>query len=190
MMTEEEAEMLTRNICARIWRTYGEVYHGQEWIGLDNIPEDGALIVYYHGPVPVDYFGLVAEMWLRRNKTVHSVVDRSLMQIPYMENLRKQFNLFPGTVDSCADILKQEYPESIKHQQIGIIFQVRRISRHRPGRSIWVPVRGQQLPGAVGPEGGVRPGGYQSQQAYYPSFHREYPGEHAHPGRKNERGKK
>ena len=136
MMTEEEAEMLTRNICARIWRTYGEVYHGQEWIGLDNIPEDGALIVYYHGPVPVDYFGLVAEMWLRRNKTVHSVVDRSLMQIPYMENLRKQFNLFPGTVDSCADILKQEYPESIKHQQIGIIFQVRRISRHRPGRSI------------------------------------------------------
>ena len=136
MMTEEEAEMLTRNICARIWRTYGEVYHGQEWIGLDNIPEDGALIVYYHGPVPVDYFGLVAEMWLRRNKTVHSVVDRSLMQIPYMENLRKQFNLFPGTVDSCADILKQEYHESIKHQQIGIIFQVRRISRHRPGRSI------------------------------------------------------
>ena len=55
IITEDEAEILTRNICARIWRTYGEVYHGQEWIGLDNIPEDGALIVYYHGPVPVDY---------------------------------------------------------------------------------------------------------------------------------------
>ena len=25
MMTEEEATMLTRNICAKIWRTYGEV---------------------------------------------------------------------------------------------------------------------------------------------------------------------
>ena len=111
IITEDEAEILTRNICARIWRTYGEVYHGQEWIGLDNIPEDGALIVYYHGPVPVDYFGLVAEMWLRRNKTVHSVVDRSLMQIPYMENLRKQFNLFPGTVDSCAEVLKQDHHE-------------------------------------------------------------------------------
>ena len=114
IITEDEAELLTRNICARIWRTYGEVYHGQEWIGFDNIPEDGALIVYYHGPVPVDYFGLVAEMWLRRNKTVHSVVDRSLMQIPYMENLRKQFNLFPGTVDSCAEVLRQE--KSWMHQ--------------------------------------------------------------------------
>ena len=116
MITEDEAEILTRNICARIWRTYGEVYHGQEWIGLDNIPEGGALIIYYHGPIPVDYIGLVAEMWLRKNKTVHSVVDRSLMQIPYMENLRKQFKLFPGTVDSCAEVLEQEHHEDSEHQ--------------------------------------------------------------------------
>ena len=52
-----------------------QVYHGQEWEGLENIPEDdGALIIYYHGAVPVDYFGLVAEIWLRQGRAVSSVV--------------------------------------------------------------------------------------------------------------------
>ena len=74
---------------------------------MENIPEDdGALIIYYHGAVPVDYFGLVAEIWLRQGRAVSSVVDRSLMQIPLMENFRNHFKLFPGTVDSCAELLE------------------------------------------------------------------------------------
>ena len=54
----------------------------------------------------MDYFGLIAELWLRKGREVHSVVDRSLMLIPGMDNLRKQMNLFPGTVDSCAELLE------------------------------------------------------------------------------------
>ena len=83
-----------------------EVYHGQEWLGVENIPDDGALIIYYHGVVPVDYFGLVAEIWLRKGKEVSSVVDRSLMEIPYMDGIREAFNLFPGTIDTCSDLLR------------------------------------------------------------------------------------
>ena len=56
----------------------------------------------------MDYFCLVAELWLQRGREVHSVVDRSLMQIPYMDNLRKHMKLFPGTVDTCADLLEYE----------------------------------------------------------------------------------
>ena len=96
MMGEEEASNYARNICAKIWRIYGEVkrytrngmcfifyvtntlkvYHGQEWYGFENIPDDGGLIIYYHGVIPVDYFGLVAKTWTERKKVVHSVVDR------------------------------------------------------------------------------------------------------------------
>ena len=54
----------------------------------------------------MDYFGLVGEIWLRKGKVVSSVVDRSLMEIPYMDPLREAFNLFPGTVDSCSDLLR------------------------------------------------------------------------------------
>ena len=64
------------------------------------------MIIYYHGTVPVDYFGLIAELWLRQSREVHSVVDRSLMLIPGMDNLRNQMKLFPGTVDSCAELLE------------------------------------------------------------------------------------
>ena len=53
-----------------------KVYHGQEWYGFENIPDDGGLIIYYHGVIPVDYFGLVAKTWTERKKVVHSVVDR------------------------------------------------------------------------------------------------------------------
>ena len=84
-----------------------QVYHGQEWHGLENIPEqDGALIIYYHGVVPVDYYGLVGEIWLSKGRVVSSVVDRSLMQVPLMENFRTHFKLFPGSVDSCAELLE------------------------------------------------------------------------------------
>ena len=84
-----------------------QVYHGQEWHGLENIPEqDGALIIYYHGVVPVDYYGLIGEIWLSKGRVVSSVVDRSLMQVPLMENFRTHFKLFPGSVDSCAELLE------------------------------------------------------------------------------------
>ena len=75
-------------------------------MGFENIPDDGALIIYYHGVVPVDYFGLVGEIWLRKGKLVSSVVDRSLMKMPGMDDLREVFNLFPGTVDTCSALLR------------------------------------------------------------------------------------
>ena len=74
---------------------------------MENIPEqDGALIIYYHGVVPVDYYGLIGEIWLSKGRVVSSVVDRSLMQVPLMENFRTHFKLFPGSVDSCAELLE------------------------------------------------------------------------------------
>ena len=73
----------------------------------------------------MDYYGLVAELWLSQGRQVASVVDRSLMQvtlnrgrmqfpkivlrsvqIPAMASLRAAFRLFPGTVDECADLLR------------------------------------------------------------------------------------
>jgi len=106
LLPQEEGLNKARTLCARVWRMYGRVYHGQEWIGLHNIPKEGALIIYYHGVLPVDYYGLIAELWLSQGRQVASVVDRSLMQIPAMASLRAAFRLFPGTVDECADLLR------------------------------------------------------------------------------------
>ncbi len=36
----------------------------------------GALIVWYHGPLPTDYIGLLAEIQIRDNRTINSIVDK------------------------------------------------------------------------------------------------------------------
>ena len=73
-------------LVAEMWIGYLKVCHNHSVIGLENIPSDGpgkllnlnyvamfmmfitiqmisGLIVWYHGPVPVDYMGLVAKIY-------------------------------------------------------------------------------------------------------------------------------
>ena len=50
-----------REVLLALWNFLGWIWHGYEVVGLDNIPESGpALIVYYHGALPVDYYYLVS----------------------------------------------------------------------------------------------------------------------------------
>jgi len=107
VLKHDEAVIHYRNICAKIWRVYSRVFHAQEWEGLDNIPKKGgALIIYYHGVVPVDYCATIGEVWLEKGRCISSVVDRSLMEIPGLDPVREHFNLFPGTRESCIELLK------------------------------------------------------------------------------------
>ena len=62
------------------------LWHRHSILGLDNIPvEGGGLIVWYHGPVPLDYLGLVARLHLNTGRRVWSVVDRCLQWLPLLE---------------------------------------------------------------------------------------------------------
>lgn len=111
ILAEEEAIVKARTVCAKMWEVYGKVYHGQEYHGMENIPEkDGALIIYYHGPVQVDYFGLVGKIWLSQGRMMCSVVDRSLdktiNETLNINELSKYLKMFPGSVDSCAELLQ------------------------------------------------------------------------------------
>ena len=74
---------------------------------MENIPEeDGALIIYYHGPVPVDYFGLIAELWLQKGRVVHSVVDRSLAQMPFWHEVESHLRVTSAGKGYCVDLLE------------------------------------------------------------------------------------
>jgi len=111
ILAEEEAIVKARTVCAKMWEVYGKVYHGQEYHGMENIPEkDGALVIYYHGPVQVDYFGLVGKIWLSQGRMMCSVVDRSLdktiNETLNINELSKYLKMFPGSVDSCAELLQ------------------------------------------------------------------------------------
>lgn len=68
---------------AKMWVCYLKVWHNHSIKGLDNIPAEGAgLIVWYHGPIPVDYLGLLAQLHLKTGRRVSTVVDKCLQYLP------------------------------------------------------------------------------------------------------------
>lgn len=51
--------------------------------GIENIPVDSsALIVYYHGAIPIDVYYLISKVYLLKNRLIHTVADRFLFRIP------------------------------------------------------------------------------------------------------------
>lgn len=66
-----------------MWEAHGYIWYGYEVEGFENIPDTGpALIVYYHGAVPIDYYYLLAKVFINKKRLFHSVGDRFLFQIP------------------------------------------------------------------------------------------------------------
>ena len=65
-----------------MWVAFGSMWYGYEVEGWENIPDEGAaLIVYYHGAVPIDYYQLVGHCVLKKRRVIHSVVDTFLFKV-------------------------------------------------------------------------------------------------------------
>ena len=47
------------------------------------------MLVWYHGPLPVDYIGLVSQIYLEKDQRVYSVVDRCLAFMPMLQMFRE-----------------------------------------------------------------------------------------------------
>ncbi|ODN05145.1 Transmembrane protein [Orchesella cincta] len=96
-----------RKSLAALWDAQGWLWHGFEVVGLDNIPEDGpALIVFYHGAIPIDFYYVLSKCILFKGRLIRCVGDRFLFQVPGWSLLMEAFKVLPGTVQSCASILK------------------------------------------------------------------------------------
>jgi len=66
-----------------MWEAHGYIWHGYEVEGLQNIPDSGpALLVYYHGAIPIDYYYLTAKCVIYKKRLIYSVGDRFLFKIP------------------------------------------------------------------------------------------------------------
>merc|ERR1712215_389056 len=94
-------------IIANTWSSITTLYHDQTFQGLENIPKDSAaLLIWYHGPVPVDYFGLVARIYARDGRMVNTIVDRCLTALPGYENVEKYLKASAGGKGYCVDLLE------------------------------------------------------------------------------------
>ncbi|XP_019753349.1 transmembrane protein 68 isoform X1 [Dendroctonus ponderosae] len=97
-----------RKVVAIIWDAHGWIWHGYEISGLENLPVNGpALLIYYHGAMPVDIYYFLAKVYLSRNRIVHTVADHFLFKIPGFSILSDCMRVIPGTVQSCSKLLKE-----------------------------------------------------------------------------------
>lgn len=72
-----------RTFIALIWDGHSWLWHGYEVVGLENLPTNGpALIIYYHGAIPIDMYYFVARVYLKRNRLIYTVGDRFLFKMP------------------------------------------------------------------------------------------------------------
>lgn len=91
-----------------MWDAHARLYHGYEVHGLEHLPVNGpALIVYYHGAIPVDIYYLIARVVLERNRLIYTVADRFLFKIPGFAIISESCHVSPGTIQSCVSILKE-----------------------------------------------------------------------------------
>lgn len=51
--------------------------------GIENLPKDGpALLIYYHGAIPVDIYYFIVKVLFAKNRLVHTVADHFLFKVP------------------------------------------------------------------------------------------------------------
>ncbi|RZF33317.1 hypothetical protein LSTR_LSTR007662 [Laodelphax striatellus] len=97
-----------RKTCAAIWDAHGWIWHGYDVEGLENVPTDTpALLVYYHGAIPIDLYYVISRIYLIKNRLVHTVADRFLFKIPGFGIISEVMKVIPGTVQTCSSVLKE-----------------------------------------------------------------------------------
>lgn len=98
-----------RRTVALLWDAHGWIWNGYEVVGLENIPnkdEGGALLIFYHGAIPLDYYYLLAKCILYKDRMVTAVADRFLFKVPGWKVLMEAFRVFPGSVTTCVQVLR------------------------------------------------------------------------------------
>lgn len=97
-----------RKSVGALWDAHGWIWHGYEVKGIENIPDTGpALIIYYHGAIPVDIYYFLVKIIFNKNRLVHTVADHFLFKVPGFSILADCMKVVPGTVQTCANILKE-----------------------------------------------------------------------------------
>ena len=61
---------------------YFYIQLGYEIVGKENIPSGGALLVYYHGALPIDFYYFCSHILLYEGRLINPVGDRFLFKIP------------------------------------------------------------------------------------------------------------
>uniref|UniRef100_A0ABI7XR37 Phospholipid/glycerol acyltransferase domain-containing protein n=1 Tax=Felis catus TaxID=9685 RepID=A0ABI7XR37_FELCA len=80
---------------------------GYEVHGMEKIPEEGpALIIFYHGAIPIDFYYFMAKIFIHKGRTCRVVADHFVFKIPGFSLLLDVFCALHGPREKCVEILR------------------------------------------------------------------------------------
>uniref|UniRef100_A0AAA9TNB2 Transmembrane protein 68 n=2 Tax=Bos TaxID=9903 RepID=A0AAA9TNB2_BOVIN len=96
-----------RKTVATLWDGHAAVWHGYEVHGMEKIPEEGpALIIFYHGAIPIDFYYFMAKIFIHKGRTCRVVADHFVFKIPGFSLLLDVFCAIHGPREKCVEILQ------------------------------------------------------------------------------------
>ncbi|XP_013375678.1 PREDICTED: transmembrane protein 68 isoform X2 [Chinchilla lanigera] len=96
-----------RKTVATVWDGHAAVWHGYEVHGMEKIPEEGpALIIFYHGAIPIDFYYFMAKIFILKGRTCRVVADHFVFKIPGFSLLLDVFCALHGPREKCVEILR------------------------------------------------------------------------------------
>ncbi|XP_022706767.1 transmembrane protein 68-like isoform X3 [Varroa jacobsoni] len=93
-------------VVSEMWWSIARIYHGYEVYGLDRIPAKGALIVYYHGMVPIDAIYISAVFHKFLNQQIVAVIDKTLYRTPGVRIMAEVMGATCGNRAHCTELLR------------------------------------------------------------------------------------
>lgn len=104
-----EFKVKARAAIALLWECHGWIWHGYEIVGFENLPADKrALVVYYHGVIPIDYYYLSARYSIKHKRPIWTIAADFLFKTPGLRGLMDVVQATPGTVQQIADLLRND----------------------------------------------------------------------------------
>jgi len=93
---------------AKFITTIGRTYNRYEIKGLEYVPRQGrAMVVMYHGLVPIDYWYFGSELFLQTGRNPIALVDRWLMKTPGLKWLAKSVGCIEANREETKKLLEE-----------------------------------------------------------------------------------
>ncbi|KAF6101433.1 transmembrane protein 68 [Phyllostomus discolor] len=73
---------------------------------MEKIPEGPALIIFYHGAIPIDFYYFMAKIFIHKGRTCRVVADHFVFKIPGFSLLLDVFCALHGPREKCVEILR------------------------------------------------------------------------------------
>ncbi|KAM3838745.1 DGAT1/2-independent enzyme synthesizing storage lipids-like [Vipera latastei] len=97
----------TKQFLALVTEWFGKILHSYEVSGLENLPKGPAILVYYHGAIPIDYYFFIQRIYRLTGRFCYSVIDHAIFYIPGIRLFLTIHHTIYSTREKCVNILKQ-----------------------------------------------------------------------------------